>query len=113
MKNRFSFSFLFAFLFIFGACQNKKTVKINPKEGNVEFVILNGTEFEKKIVYNKKDVFRKIGNSPDSTIIYLSDHFCKEIDDRNLGASFFELKFYDSKNNLELVLGSFSTITSI
>jgi hypothetical protein len=113
MKNRFSFSFLFAFLFIFGTCQNTKTGKINPIEGKVEIVIMNGTEFEEKIIYDKKEVLRKIENSLHTTTIYLSDQFCKEIDDRNLGASFFEMKFYNSNNKLELVLGSFSSIASI
>jgi hypothetical protein len=32
---------------------------------------------------------------------------------RTLGASFFEMKFYNSNNSLELVLGSFSKFASI
>ena len=113
MKNRLSFSVLFALLFIIASCQNTKSGKINSSEGKVEIIILNGTDFEKKIIYSKKEIIRKIESSPDTTTIYLSNQFCKEIDDRNLGASFFEMKFYDSNNNLELELGSFSSIASI
>lgn len=114
MNIRQSFSLLFALLFIFCSCQNSNSGRINPSEGKVEIIILNGTEFEEKIVYDKKEVIRKVENLPDSTTIYLSTKFCKEMDDiRTLGASFFEMKFYNSDNNLELVLGSFSKFASI
>jgi hypothetical protein len=110
MKNRFSFSFLFAFLIIFGTCQNTKTGKINPIEGKVEIVIMNGTEFEEKIIYDKKEVLRKIENSLHTTTIYLSDQFCKEIDDRNLGDSFFEMKFYEVASHKVCKAESYSEI---
>ena len=114
MKNRLSFSVLFALLFIFFSCQNSKYAKVNPIDGKVEIIILNWTDFEKKIIYSKKEVIRKIESSPDTTTIYLRTKFCKEMDEiRNLGASFFEIEFYNSNNKLELVLGSFSKLTSI
>jgi hypothetical protein len=114
MKNRLSFSVLYALLFIIASCQNTKSGKINSSEGKVEIIILNATDFEKKIIYSKKEIIRKIESSPDTTTIYLSTKFCNDMDEiRNLGASFFEMKFYDSNNNLELELGSFSSIASI
>ena len=112
MKNRVFFSILFVFLFIFYSCQNSG--RINPSEGKVEIIIFYGTDFEKKIIYSKKEVIRKIENSPDTTIIYLSTKFCNNMDEiRSLGASFFEMKFYNSNDKLELVLDSFSAIASI
>lgn len=114
MKNRLSFSLLFALLFIFYSCQNSNSGRINSSEGKVEIIILNGTEYEEKIVYDKKDIIIKVENLHDSTTIYLSTKFCKEMDEiRSLGASFFEMKFYNSDNNLELVLSSFSVSASI
>ena len=96
-------------LFLLFSCQAHKLQKVNEKEGKVEIIIVNGTDFEKKIVFRKTDVIKKIKISPDYTTIYLHTKFCKEMNEiRYLGASFFEMKFYGSNNKLELVLGSFS-----
>lgn len=101
-------------LFLLFSCQAHKPQKVNEKEGKVEIIIVNGTDFEKKIVFRKTDVIRKIKISPDYTTIYLHTKFCKEMNEiRYLGASFFEMKFYGSNNKLELVLGSFSKNASI
>lgn len=114
MKNRDFFSVLFALFFIICSCQNSNLGIINPTEGKVEIIILNGTDFEKKISYNKKDVIRKIVSSPDTITIHLSTSFCNEMDEIcTLGALFFEMKFYNSDDKLELVLSSFSKFASI
>ena len=94
------------------SCQNKVNYEIDRLKGKVVLRIMSNTKFEKEIVFSKIFVVNRVDYSPNFTSIYLNDRFCKEINNRNLGALSFELLFLDSKNEIEIAFSSFSKISS-
>lgn len=96
---------------LFFGCSNSKERISNL--GEIEIVILRGTS-EERLLNFSKDVISKIESTDSTVLILLSEDFVKKIDSMSyLGAVYFEMNFYDNKQNLELTLNSFSSLSSI
>jgi hypothetical protein len=99
-------------IIVFLNCQGSNKQYIN-EYGTVELIILEGTMQEKQIQFKKNAVIKNIVVENQNLKIQLTNWFCNEVNNMNLGASYFKLKFFDSSNNLELILYSFSKHSSI